>query len=129
MVDLPPFWTVPLGMVAGAICVSLFARWIRLLLVAIGKKPGAAPSLQRGSRIGAIVVTILHPVPWLVVVGLPVGVFQIIAHSPGEPWLWFFGSTLTSVICIYAISFYIWHRRRRVAANRGPSNRDQPAHL
>lgn len=109
MDGFPAFWTVPLGMMAGALCVGLVTRWLMLCTVAWGA--GAKEGGASAGRSGAIVVLILHPTTWLLLAGLPLGVYRLFSQPPGAPWCWFYASAALTFAAIFLVSFYLARKR------------------
>jgi hypothetical protein len=89
MGSLSQLWPLPLGFFAGVFGVPLFFRWLLLLLASLGKlPPNLGSASQRPQKIG-LTLAIVHPVPWLLVLGLIFGVPRIVASSAHVEWTWF----------------------------------------
>ncbi len=120
MTALPAYIAVLPGFFVGLLCGSLVTHWVALLLVALGipgRRAGAAPS----GRVWAIVFTLVHPVFWLLFLGLPFGIHRLIVKTPTAPWLWFFSAitaTLVAMTVVGVIFARKAHKRvgRKVAA-------------
>jgi hypothetical protein len=65
-----------------------------------------------------MIFTVVHPVPWLLIVGLPFGVFRLITDPPSEPWLWFYGAAATSLVGIFVFSTVAVRRIQRNAVKK-----------
>jgi len=113
MIDLPPFFALFPGCLAGAIVVLLFSRWLRLLLAAFGKYPRSDRPPEGSSRIWATVFTIVNPVPWLLVVGIVVGIKHLRVGHPSAAWLWFWGATILTPLAV------VWLSANAVRKSRG----------
>ena len=83
MNPLTQLWPLPLGFIAGIIAVPPIFRWLLLLLASLGKLPrNLGTEAQRPRRVG-IALAVIHPVPWLLLFGLVLGVPRVIA-SPAR---------------------------------------------
>ena len=120
----PSFWTIPLGMFAGILCVPFITHWLRLLLTTIGKHPDNDP-LPPPRNVGLIIFTVLHPVPWLLIVGLPLGVFRLYSQPPSDQWLWFFGAAATSLVGLFVFSFTAARRIRQNSLKKMATQRSE----
>jgi hypothetical protein len=125
MDTMPLFVIVPAGMLAGMICTTFFTRWLAILFTAVGKEPGVAPSLQRRRRIGPILVAVLHPVPWLLLIGWPVGIYKLIYESPPEAWVWFFGSAVVSFVGLFVYAFLVARKRMELRRKNEAERNEQ----
>jgi len=87
---LPSFWTLMPGVIAGCLVIGRIGHWIQLLLAALGRDP-ARPSLvvrpvQRGPL---FLATVVHPVPWLALIGICLGVHRLFGAPIPPAWIWF----------------------------------------
>ena len=109
---LSKIWPLPIGFVAGLAAVPLVMKWILLLLGSIGKLPSRLGSAsQRPGAVG-IGLTLAHPVPWLLLLGLAFGIPRIIASPWRTQWLWFVAG-LVSAPALNAALVYAAIRRAR----------------
>jgi hypothetical protein len=99
MGSLPAFFVAPLGILAGLFGVLFVGHWVTLVLGALGKTERAAPdqAARKPSKVG-LILAVLHPAPWLLLVGVPYGAIQLIQHPVGPEWKWFIGSAVISMI-------------------------------
>jgi hypothetical protein len=59
---------------------------------------------------------VVHPFPWLLILGLPLGIHRLLVKTPTPPWIWFFGAMATALGGMTALGFVIAHRvRKRIA--------------
>lgn len=117
MSELPPFWVTPFGLLTGFMCTSFLTHWIQILFVAIGKDPRSPPI--PGSRTSAVVVAIIHPVPWLLIIGIPMVILHALAEPPSEEWLWFVGSAVMSVVALFGYGLFFLYKQKKSAKNIG----------
>ena len=64
---------------------------IRLLLMSLGKHPPKEAPPAASARRGAIVFLSPHLVTWLIVLGLPWGLYRLAVDPPSLRWLLFIG--------------------------------------
>jgi hypothetical protein len=116
------------GMLAGSLCASLITHWIALLLSGWRRNPIDAP-LPTIGRVWARVFTVIHPVPWLLIVGIPFGVYRFMTHPPATGWRWFFAGMVAAVLGTFAIAAIVLVRnsRRIAAAMAQPATRTSNA--
>jgi hypothetical protein len=62
--------------------------------------------------------TVVHPVPWLVLLGLPFGIYRLIVNTPAPPWLWFFGAIATTLIAMIPVGFLFARKVRKQVTSR-----------
>jgi|SRR5580692_6934657 hypothetical protein len=125
---LPSFWTLLPGVIAGCLAVAWVGRWIQLLIAALGTDPGRPAivlgPLQRGPIFLAIVV---HPVPWLVLIGLGLGIHRLFGGPIGAVWVWFFSGFFFGPALFMALVYSKVARiRRERAQGSDPSHSDAP---
>lgn len=104
MLDFAAF--IP-GLLAGSKCFGLIVHWVTLLLSGLRRNPIAAP-LPTTGRIWGRIFTVIHPVPWLLLIGLPYGIWRLVTDPPAPAWRWFFagmaaafvGSILMAIVAI-----------------------------
>jgi hypothetical protein len=118
MNDFPAFLAIAPGAAVGFVLMGLISRWVMLLVAAFTPGPGpngdAAPPRSRSARLFAI----LHPVPWLAIAGLALGVWRLRSGPVGEGWLWFWGAAIATpgVVMILAARMVARARARRTPA-------------
>lgn len=61
------------------------------------RNPVAAPLPMTG-RVWARVFTVIHPLPWLMLVGIPFGLYRFLTNPPASGWRWFFGGMVAAVV-------------------------------
>lgn len=117
--NIPSFLAVFPGFLAGNIAWLAVSHWLRLLFAAVGNAPEAAqPGYRKqGAPKGAVwamVFSVLHPVTWLLLVGVPYGLHRLVTAPPRAGWLWFWaGAALALVlISVLAIVTVVKIRRR-----------------
>jgi hypothetical protein len=115
MGPLPAFFSVVPGMFVGIACLPFFTHWMALLFAALGK-PDPRKKSAPTNRLWLTIFTVIHPVPWLILLGLPFGIRRLLANPPTSPWLWFFGSAAISPLLLIALVFFRLRKiRKRVA--------------
>ena len=105
-------WPLPIGFVLSLFTVPLLMRWVLLVLGAMGRLPRNLGSPSQRPRAVGIGLAILHPVPWLILLGLVFGIPRAIASPARAEWLFF----LVGVVCapaLNAVLIYASIRRRR----------------
>jgi hypothetical protein len=76
------------GFMAANVATVFFTHWLRAVLSAFGKGPGSAP--HRTDLIAAVMTTLLHPVPWMLLIGAWFGIRRLIlGPTVPEGWRWF----------------------------------------
>ena len=107
------------GLFAGSMCFGLIVHWVTLLLSGLRRNPIDAPLPTTGRVLGRI-FTVIHPVPWLLLVGLPYGIHHLLTDPPAPGWRWFFAGMAVAVVGSVLVA---------VAALRGNSTRRPAAVL
>jgi hypothetical protein len=93
---MPAFLAVVPGFFAGSMCFGLIVHWVTLLLTGLRRNPIDAPLPVTG-RVWGRIFTVIHPVPWLVLIGIPYGIHSFLTHPPAAGWRWFFAGMAGSV--------------------------------
>jgi hypothetical protein len=107
------------GLFFGSMCFGLAVHWVTLLLSGMRRNPIAAP-LPTVGRIWGRIFTVIHPLPWLVLVGIPYGIHRFLTHPPAVGWRWFFGGMATAVVGSILIAVVALKRNSmRTPATRG----------
>jgi hypothetical protein len=71
----------------------------------------------------ARIFTLLHPLPWLVLVGIPFGIYRFLTNPPATGWRWFFGGMVASVAGSLLMAVIVIRRNRGRAALAALSSR------
>jgi hypothetical protein len=117
MTDLPEFATAFPGIFVGLFAVFAFNHWLSLLLAAMGK-----PAPRPTSRGWATLFTLVHPLPWMVVIGGALGLNALTQNAVSPAWIWFWGAAILSFAGIYGMSLVLALRlRSRRLAQSVPS--------
>jgi hypothetical protein len=76
------------GFMAGNAATMFFTHWLYAVMAAFGKGPVSAP--HRINALAALMMTLLHPVPWMLLIGGWFGIRRLI-FGPVIPqgWGWF----------------------------------------
>ena|SRR5918993_5365002 len=119
---MPAFVAFVPGLIAGSLCTSLLTHWVALLLSGWRRNPIDAP-LPTTGRVWARIFTVIHPIPWLLIVGLPYGIHRFLTNPPMMGWRWFFAGMLFAVIGTYVAVWIVISRKRR----QGAFSQNQPA--
>ncbi len=117
MEALSHLWPLPLGFVAGLIAVPLFFRWLLLLLASLGKlPPNLGTPAQRPRKVG-VALAIVHPVPWLLLLGFVLGIPRVVASSARSEWFWFLVGVVAAP-SLNGLLVYLAVRRARARRRR-----------
>ena len=113
---MPAFVAFIPGLFAGSLCASLITHWVALLLSGRRRNPIDAP-LPTTGRVWARILTVFHPVPWLLLLGIPYGIYRFMTNPPAAGWRWFFAGVVVAVFGTFAMATILLVRnRRRIAA-------------
>ena len=110
MSDILSIAAVLPGLIAGSLVVKLMIHWITLLLAGLGRGSDNTPLPQKSKLTWHLIFAVIHPVPWLLLLGVPYGIFHLAQDPPATGWLWFLGGTLFSVIATW-LAAYIMTRK------------------
>jgi hypothetical protein len=119
MDSLPIARFLALGFFCGFLCYGFLSHWFRLLLMSLGNHPPKAIAPDARARRGATVFLSLHPVTWLIVLGLPWGLYRLTVNPPSLRWLLFiavalFGLLLPALIGVIAVKRMLAKKRAGV---------------
>lgn len=124
MDDLPAYWTIPFGVVAGCLAIGRTARWIQLLRELYKNDRSATGTGKKRPQIVALLLsTILHPTPWLVAIGIVLGIRRLFdSHQISPQWKWFFvaffiGPTLIGVYLYFKVQRILKAKAKAAATN------------
>lgn len=93
---MPAFIAFVPGLFAGSMCFGLIVHWVTLLLSGLRRNPIDAP-LPTTGRVWGRIFTVIHPVPWLVLIGIPYGIHRLVTDPPAPGRLWFIGGMAVAV--------------------------------
>jgi hypothetical protein len=108
------------GFLAGNAAAMFFAHWLHAVMAAFGKGPVSAP--HRIDVLAALMLTLLHPLPWVVLIGGWFGIRRVIFGSIiPEGWRWFWMGAGCWVIYVAALlaSMMLRTRKAKAKAARG----------
>jgi hypothetical protein len=115
MNGLPAFVALLPGLFAGSLVLSIITHWVTLLLSGWRRNPIGAP-LPLTGRVWARIFTVIHPVPWLVLVGIPFGIHRFLTNPPAPGWRWFFAGVVGAVVgTLFMATIVLRRNRSRVA--------------
>ena len=119
---VPPYFLLPFGCVVGVIIIAPVGRWLVFFLRATGLAPERAGGVPKGERaIPTVFATLLHPIPWAILVGTPVFIYWLLKNDHSVSFLWFFaGCVLGPVMLMLWITIVM--RRAMRARQRNDTN-------
>lgn len=97
------------GFMGGNAAIMFVTRWLRAVMAAFGRGPVSAP--HRIDVIAVLMTTLLHPVPWMLLIGAWFGIRRLI-FGPAIPegWRWFWTGAGCWALFIAALSALIVRR-------------------
>ncbi len=113
---MPPWnnlWTLPVGCVFGLAIYPPVARWLGLCHRLLFTRQGRADitSTRQKLLLGAIAL-LMHPAPWLLLVGVPYAAWRLWSDPTGPLWLWFAAGALLA-----GAGAWLWGRRATSSAS------------
>ena len=112
---MPAFIAFIPGQFAGSMCFGLVVHWVTLLLSGLRRNPIDAP-LPTTGRIWGRIFTVIHPVPWLVLIGLPYAITRVITDPPAPGWRWFLAGMAAAILGSLLMAFVVLKRHSMRAA-------------
>jgi hypothetical protein len=94
---MPAFIAFVPGIFVGSMCFGLIVHWVTLLLSGLRRNPIDAP-LPTTGRVWGRIFTVIHPVPWLLLIGIPYGINRLLTDPPAPGWSWFFAGMSAAVV-------------------------------
>jgi hypothetical protein len=90
------------GFLAGNAATMFLTHWLVAVMAAFGRGPVSAP--HRIDVVAVLVMTILHPVPWILLIGGWLGIRRLIfGHMIPDGWRWFWIGASCWVIYVAAL--------------------------
>jgi hypothetical protein len=110
------------GFFAGNAATMFLTHWLRAVMAAFGRGPVSAP--HRVDALAVLMLTLLHPVPWMLLIGGWLGINRLIFGATilegiPEGWRWFWIGASAWAIFVAAISALIMRRVRKARAKIG----------
>jgi hypothetical protein len=113
---MPAFVAFIPGLFAGSLLSSLVTHWLALLLSGWRRNPIDAPLPMTG-RVWARILTAIHPVPWLLLIGIPYGIYRFLTNPPTIGWRWFHAGVVLAFVGTYLFAgIVLMKRRAKIAA-------------
>ena len=106
------------GILAGSIIVQFVIHWAHLLLAGLRRDSDSSPSPEQSKLNWALLFAVIHPVPWLLLVGVPYGIFRLVQNPPADGWLWFFGGIVFWVIACLLLAYLVTRKVRARSATK-----------
>jgi len=103
------------GLSVGMFLTGFVVHWIALLLAALGRDLDGNRVPSSPGRRWPIVLAVVHPVPWLLLIGLPYGIYFLVTQPPPPGWLWFFYGALAGFLGSPLLAIYLVLRNRSQA--------------
>jgi hypothetical protein len=106
------------GFLAGNAAMMFLTHWLVAVMAAFGRGPVSAP--HRIDVVAALMMTLLHPVPWMLLIGGWLGIHRLI-FGPiiPEGWRWFWIGVGCWVFLAAGLSALIMRRMRKARAKIG----------
>ena len=106
------------GFFAGNAATMFLTHWLSALRAAFGRGPVSAP--HRIDRLAVLMLTLLHPVPWMLLIGPWLGIRRLIfGPTIPEGWLWFWMGAGGWAIFIAAFSVLFMRRVQKARTKSG----------
>ena len=86
MIGIPPYLAFLLGGVIGAVSYGPVKRWMVTLRHELGHQAERPDAPRKDSMLLLIFVT-MHPAPWLFIVGVPLGLYQLTVGPLPAMWM------------------------------------------
>lgn len=94
------------------IAITFLTHWLTAVFAAFGKGPFSAP--HKRDITAMVLTTVLHPVPWLLVVGVYFGVSRLFGPPLSEGWKWFCSGAGLCLLYYAALLLVILRRVRKI---------------
>ena len=109
------YFGIFVGFMAGNAATMFLTHWLHAVMAAFGKGPVSAP--HRIDVIAALMMTLLHPVPYMLLIGAWFGTHRLI-FGPAIPqgWRWFWVGVGCWAIFVAALSALTVQRMRKARA-------------
>jgi len=84
--DVPPLIAVLIGTLIGALLYGPVRRWVGTLLRTLRERARNPQSRRPGSTKLLLIFATLHPAPWLILIGLPYGIYRLWSDPLRMTW-------------------------------------------
>jgi hypothetical protein len=120
---IPPYLALLLGCLIGLLGYGPVSRWIGTLRQAIDDQMERPDEQRESSRTLLLIFATMHPVPWLLFLGIPLALYQIAFGPLRSMWLWLFAGICLGVVPLFLYGSISAARARRTgdAAGGSPS--------
>ena len=124
MDDLPAYLAILPGFFVGTILLMLVSHWARLLITALGRNPEDDSPPDKHNRRWMLLFSIVHPVPWLLVLGLPWLLYQAASEPVGAVAGWLTGGAAVpfALTITFALIAHRKFKKRGRAAERSSNH-------
>jgi hypothetical protein len=75
--DVPPLFALLIGAMIGLLLYGPVKRWIVTLRRTLRERARNKDSQRAGSTKLLVIFATMHPAPWLIVIGLPYGIYRL----------------------------------------------------
>ena len=115
-----------IGLMIGAAIYGPSRRWILGLRGAI-RGLRADPDRQRRHTLKLLFIFVtMHPVPWLILIGVPFAAYRILVDPRRMMWLSLSGGVTLAIIAWAAYDAWVAAQSRRSSGARGPGVGSHP---
>ena len=119
MDTVPGYLVFPLGAFAGMFLLTFAMRWYRQSCLAFGKFSAPEGTPPRNVPIfPLLLVTLLNPVPWLIVIGVPYCIYSVMTSQHPGLWLWFVWGLIVGTPCLALLTLVMAKRTQLRNAKR-----------
>lgn len=123
MTGIPPYLALLLGCLIGLLGYGPVSRWFVTLRQGIDDQMERPDEQRKDSRTLLLIFATMHPVPWLLLLGVPFALYQIAFGPLRSMWLWLFAGVGLGAVPLYLYGSFSAARARRSgdAAGGSPS--------
>jgi hypothetical protein len=123
MTGLPPYLALLLGCLIGLLGYGPVKRWLVTLRQAIDDQMERPDEQRKDSRALLLIFATMHPVPWLLLLGIPFALYQVAFSPLRSMWLWLFAGVAVGVVPIHFFETMSAARSRRTGGDAAGGSR------
>jgi hypothetical protein len=111
--DVPPVIALLIGSLIGGLLYGPVRRWVVTLTTTLRERAHHPGSRKAGSTKLLLIFATMHPAPWLLIIGLPYGVYRLWSDPLRVTWACLLAGAALGALLMLGYEVFIRSRMRR----------------
>ena len=115
MIQISPPLALLLGCIIGLLAYGPVKRWVMTLRLRIMDRDERSDTQRKGLGALLLIFATLHPAPWLLLIGIPYGIYRVWGDPQRGMWLWVLAGLILGPLFLVIVEVIRSRRTTRVS--------------